>query len=307
MRPGLPTRAERLAASAASPPARGQSAEPPARQQPGAAVGAPPAPPAPMPGAHQPPPPREAGNGGTPPAQEAGDVGTPRPREAGEEDTRHKTGHELRANHLSLAYDTRRVIDDLNLDVPRAAITAIVGANGCGKSTLLRGLARLLRPMAGHVLLDGESLSKSPARKLARTIGILPQNPQAPESITVVDLVRRGRHPHRSWYQQWDRADDVAVADALHMTGTVDLAGRRVDELSGGQRQRVWIAMALAQDPDILLLDAPPTFLARTNPLEGLDLLVELNRQRSGTVGRVLQDLNLAARYGDHLGAMCAG
>jgi len=244
---------------------------------------------------------------GTPPAQEAGDVGTSRPREAGEEDTRHKTGHELRANHLSLAYDTRRVIDDLNLDVPRAAITAIVGANGCGKSTLLRGLARLLRPMAGHVLLDGESISKSPARKLARTIGILPQNPQAPESITVVDLVRRGRHPHRSWYQQWDRADDVAVADALHMTGTVDLAGRRVDELSGGQRQRVWIAMALAQDPDILLLDEPTTFLDVTHQLEVLDLLLELNRQRSGTVVMVLHDLNLAARYADHLVLMRAG
>ncbi len=218
-----------------------------------------------------------------------------------------RAGHDLRAEGLSLAYEARQVIADLDLHLPRAAITAIVGANGCGKSTLLRGLARLLRPTGGGVLLDGRSISTLPARELARTIGILPQGPQAPEGITVAELVRRGRYPHRSWFQPWDRSDDAAVAEALTATGIVDLAGRRVDELSGGQRQRVWIAMALAQEPDVLLLDEPTTFLDVTHQLEILDLLLELNRERGATVVMVLHDLNLAARYADHLVVMRAG
>ena len=218
-----------------------------------------------------------------------------------------KPGHDLQAAGLGLAYDGRRVVHDLDLTVPRGAVTAVVGANGCGKSTLLRGLARLLRPAAGVVLLDGRRVHEMPARELARTIGILPQSPTAPEGITVADLVGRGRHPHQGWFRQWSAADDDVVTAALTDTGTLDLAARRVDELSGGQRQRVWIAMALAQDPDILLLDEPTTFLDVTHQLEVLDLLLALNRERESTVVMVLHDLNLAARYADHLVVMREG
>ena len=217
------------------------------------------------------------------------------------------TGPDLRAAALSLAYDRRRVVTDLDLTVPPGAVTVVVGANGCGKSTLLRGLSRLLRPAAGAVLLDGRDLRELPARQVARTIGILPQSPTAPEGITVADLVGRGRHPHQGWFRQWDAADDAVVAGALEATSTVDLAGRRVDELSGGQRQRVWIAMALAQDPQILLLDEPTTFLDVTHQLEVLDLLLALNRDRGRTIVMVLHDLNLAARYADHLVVMRDG
>ncbi|MGC0251614.1 ABC transporter ATP-binding protein [Pseudactinotalea sp. Z1748] len=221
--------------------------------------------------------------------------------------TEHKRGHDLRANALSLAYDSRRVITDLDLTIPRGAITAIVGANGCGKSTLLRGLARLLRPVSGAVTLDGRTLHDLPSRLVARTIGILPQNPTAPEGIVVADLVARGRHPHQGWFGQPNAADDDVVTAALEATGTQGLAGRRVDELSGGQRQRVWIAMTLAQDPDILLLDEPTTFLDVTHQLEVLDLLAAVNRERGGTVVMVLHDLNLAARYAENLVVMRAG
>ncbi|WP_152190933.1 ABC transporter ATP-binding protein [Georgenia satyanarayanai] len=215
--------------------------------------------------------------------------------------------HELRAAGLCLAYDGREVITGLDLALPPGAVTAVVGPNGCGKSTLLRGLARLLRPVGGSVLLDGRPLHALPSRDVARTIGILPQSPTAPEGIIVADLVGRGRHPHQGWFRQWDAADDGVVAAALEATGTLELASRRVDELSGGQRQRVWIAMALAQDPDILLLDEPTTFLDVTHQLEVLDLLADLNRQRGTTVAMVLHDLNLAARYADHLVVMCEG
>ncbi|MEE6282212.1 ABC transporter ATP-binding protein [Georgenia sp. MJ170] len=218
-----------------------------------------------------------------------------------------KPGHDLRAEGLSLAYDGHRVVTELDLAVPRGAITVIVGANGCGKSTLLRGLARLLRPAAGVVTLDGRRLHDLPPREVARTIGILPQSPTAPEGITVADLVGRGRHPHQGWFRQWSSSDDDVVTAALEATGSFDLAGRRVDELSGGQRQRVWIAMALAQDPDILLLDEPTTFLDVTHQLEVLDLLLALNQERASTVVMVLHDLNLAARYADHLVVMRDG
>jgi len=215
--------------------------------------------------------------------------------------------HDLRAVGLSLAYDGREVVTGLDLALPPGAVTVIVGPNGCGKSTLLRGLARLLRPVGGTVLLDGTPLHTLASRDVARTVGILPQSPTAPEGITVADLVGRGRHPHQGWFRQWDAADDGVVAAALEATGTVELAGRRVDELSGGQRQRVWIAMALAQDPDILLLDEPTTFLDVTHQLEVLDLLADLNRERGTTVAMVLHDLNLAARYADHLVVMRDG
>jgi iron complex transport system ATP-binding protein len=213
----------------------------------------------------------------------------------------------LAADHLSLGYDERAVVHDLNLTIPPGQVTTIVGANACGKSTLLRGLARLLAPSAGAVLLDGHAIAERPTREVARVMGLLPQSPVVPEGIAVADLVGRGRYPHQGWFRQWSAADERAVANALAATDTLDLADRSVDELSGGQRQRVWIAMALAQETDILLLDEPTTFLDVAHQIDVLDLLTELNRERGTTIVTVLHDLNLAARYSDHLVAMKGG
>jgi iron complex transport system ATP-binding protein len=213
----------------------------------------------------------------------------------------------LVAERLSLAYADQTVVDQLSLRIPDARVSVIVGANGCGKSTLLRGLARLLRPASGSVLLDGEAIHRLPTKQVARTLGLLPQNPVAPEGVTVVDLVGRGRHPHHGAFRRWTPADEAAVADALELTDTLDLADRPVDELSGGQRQRVWIAMALAQGTDLLLLDEPTTYLDVAHQVEMLDLLADLNHDRGTTVVMVLHDLNLSARYADHLVAMREG
>jgi len=217
------------------------------------------------------------------------------------------TAHNLIVEELTLGYGERTVIEGLDLAIAPGQITAIVGPNACGKSTLLRSMSRLLTPRAGHVVLDGASVHRMPAKELARTLGLLPQSPIAPEGITVADLVGRGRHPHQGIFTRWTRADDEAVADALIATDTVSLADRSVDELSGGQRQRVWIAMALAQETDLLLLDEPTTFLDVSHQVEVLDLLTDLNRRRGTTVVMVLHDLNLAARYADHLIALSEG
>lgn len=213
----------------------------------------------------------------------------------------------LEAKKLQLSYDGRPVIHELGLSIPHGKTTVIVGANACGKSTLLRGIARLMRPDAGVVELDGRDIRSLPTKEVAQIVGILPQSPSAPEGITVSDLVGRGRYPHQGWFRQWSAEDDRIVRDALVVTSTLALADRRVEQLSGGQRQRVWIAMALAQDPDILLLDEPTTFLDVAHQLEVLDLLLQLNRERGTTVAMVLHDLNLAARYADNLVLMAHG
>ncbi|MFB2554245.1 ABC transporter ATP-binding protein [Herbiconiux liangxiaofengii] len=216
-------------------------------------------------------------------------------------------GHTLAAHDLTLGYGDRTVVQQLSLAVPPGGVTAIVGANACGKSTLLRSMSRLLAPRAGQVLLDGKQVHRMPAKELARTLGLLPQSPIAPEGITVSDLVGRGRHPHQRLLSRWNADDDAAVAAALDATETAALADRPVDELSGGQRQRVWIAMALAQQTDLLLLDEPTTFLDVSHQIDVLDLLTDLNRTRGTTVVMVLHDLNLAARYADHLVAIADG
>lgn len=209
--------------------------------------------------------------------------------------------HALRAESLRLGYDGRIVVDGLDLDVPDGRITAIVGPNGSGKSTLLRGLARLIAPGAGRVTLDGRDVRSYGAREFARRVAVLPQQPVAPDGVLVSELVARGRHPHRGWFGGRSSDDDRIVAEALAATGTADLADRAVSELSGGQRQRVWIAMVLAQRTRILLLDEPTSFLDAAHQLELLDLLTESNRQHGTTVVMVLHELNLAARYADHL------
>ena len=217
------------------------------------------------------------------------------------------TSRSLTAARLSAGYGDSTVLNGLDFAVPPGKITVIVGANACGKSTLLRAMSRLLVPQQGHVLLDGKSIHRIAPRELARTLGLLPQSPIAPEGITVADLVSRGRHPHQGFFSRWTRQDDEAVAAALAATRTAELAERPVDELSGGQRQRVWIAMALAQQTELLLLDEPTTFLDISHQVEVLDLLTDLNRARCTTIVMVLHDLNLAARYADHLVAMVEG
>jgi iron complex transport system ATP-binding protein len=213
----------------------------------------------------------------------------------------------LSARDLTLGYGEHVVVEHLDLDVVDRGVTAVIGPNGCGKSTLLRALGRLLRPQGGQVLLDGQQIDKLPTREVARVLGMLSQSPIAPEGLTVADLVARGRHPHQAWFRQWSRGDEDVVAEAMAWTGVLDLAERPVDALSGGQRQRAWIAMALAQGTDLLLLDEPTTHLDLAHAVDVLDLVDRLHHDRGRTVVMVMHDLSLAARYADHLVAMRDG
>ena len=217
------------------------------------------------------------------------------------------TVHTLAVEAATIGYEDRVVVHDMTLEIPSGKITTIVGANACGKSTLLRAMARLLKVKAGRVLLDGRPIDAIGSREVATVLGLLPQTPVSPEGIAVADLVGRGRYPHQGWFRRWTEQDEVAVQTALAATDILDLADRPVDELSGGQRQRVWIAMALAQETDVLLLDEPTTFLDVAHQVEVLDLLTDLNRSRGTTIVMVLHDLNLAARYTDHLVALRQG
>ncbi len=215
--------------------------------------------------------------------------------------------HRLHASHLKLGYDNKIIADDLSVAIPDGAFTVIVGPNACGKSTLLRALCRLLKPSAGEVMLDGKNISSFATKALARELGLLPQTSIAPDSITVADLVSRGRYPHQSLLKQWTQADKQAVEAAMAATNVSQLADRSVDELSGGQRQRVWVAMALAQQTPLLLLDEPTTYLDIAHQIELLDLFRQLNRERGQTLIAVLHDLNHACRYADHIIAMRDG
>ncbi|MGW3041416.1 ABC transporter ATP-binding protein [Kitasatospora sp. NPDC001159] len=213
----------------------------------------------------------------------------------------HAGANRLAAHGLGLRYGDRTIVDELDLELPGGAVTAIVGPNACGKSTLLRGLVRLLDPAAGTVTLDGADIHRMPARTLAKRMGLLPQQPVTPEAVTVEALVRLGRYPHQRMLSPWSKADQAAVDEALERTGTAELRDRQVDRLSGGQRQRVWIALALAQETDLLLLDEPTTFLDLRHQLDVLDLVADLHAEAGRTVVMVLHDLGQAARYADHL------
>jgi len=210
----------------------------------------------------------------------------------------------IETKKLSLSYGEALIIDELDLKIPKGEITVFIGGNGCGKSTLLRSIARLLKPKSGSVLLEGEAIAKLSTRKVARKMAILPQSPVAPEALTVLQLVKQGRYPHQTWLKQWSKEDEKKVNDALKATRLEDLKKRTVDSLSGGQRQRAWIAMTLAQDTDIILLDEPTTYLDMTHQIEILDLLFELNEKQKRTVIMVLHDLNLACRYAHNVVAI---
>lgn len=213
----------------------------------------------------------------------------------------------LHTEKLTLAYDQAIIIHDMDVAIPRGQITALVGPNGCGKSTLLRGLARLLVPRGGAAYLDGKAIHRIPTRELAKQLGILPQSPVAPEGLTVRELVAQGRYPHQSWFQQWSADDESAVVKALELTGMTDLAERPVDTLSGGQRQRAWIAMTLAQETEVILLDEPTTFLDLAHQIEVLQLLERLNRSEQRTIVMVVHDLNHATRHAHHIIALKSG
>lgn len=213
----------------------------------------------------------------------------------------------LTTRKLTLAYDGNTVIQGLDLAIPQGHITTLVGPNGCGKSTLLRGMARLLKPKGGTVYLEGDAIAHLPTKDLAKRLGILPQSPAAPEGLTVRELVAQGRYPHQNWLQQWSREDELKVESAIATTHLHEFANRPLATLSGGQRQRAWIAMALAQDTETLLLDEPTTYLDLAHQIEVLDLLYHLNRDASRTVIMVLHDLNMACRYSHHLVALRDG
>ena len=215
--------------------------------------------------------------------------------------------HSLHARQLDLSYEGNRVVQNLDFDIPAHQIGSIIGPNGCGKSTVLKALARLLKPTSGSVLLDGKSINTLPTRQVATMVGLLPQTPTAPEGITIADLIIRGRYPYHRLSGGWNNEDDRAVAHALSATGLASIADRPLDEVSGGQRQRAWIALCLAQETDIMLLDEPTTYLDISYQLEVLDLLADLNEREGVTVVMVLHDLNLAARYSDWILAIKSG
>lgn len=215
--------------------------------------------------------------------------------------------HEFRAEKLTSGYENKMILEDIELEIPSNKISVIIGANGCGKSTLLKTLSNLIKSSSGNITLDGKSISKFPPKQLARILGILPQSPIVPEGITVADLIGRGRFPHQTFLSGWSKKDYEAVADAMEIMKITEFANRDIDELSGGQRQRVWIAMALAQQTDILFLDEPTTFLDITYQVEILDLLTDLNRKYGTTIVMVLHDINLSARYADYIFALDKG
>ena len=213
----------------------------------------------------------------------------------------------LHGEQLTLAYGKKIIAESLNVTIPDGHFTAIIGPNGCGKSTLLRTLSRLMTPTHGHVYLDGEEIQHYASKEVARRIGLLAQNATTPGDISVQELVARGRYPHQPLFSRWRQEDEDAVQNAMLATGVVNLANQSVDTLSGGQRQRVWIAMVLAQDTSIMLLDEPTTWLDISHQIDLLELLSELNRERGFTLAAVLHDLNQACRYATHLIAMREG
>ena len=219
----------------------------------------------------------------------------------GHDDTR------LHGHGLTLAYDQRVISRDLGVSIPDSSFTVIVGPNACGKSTLLRALSRTLKPADGQVRLDGKAIGSYPAKEVARRLGLLPQSSVAPEGIGVADLISRGRYPHQGFLRQWSAEDEAVLTDAMEATGVTDLADRSVDELSGGQRQRVWLAMVLAQQTPLLLLDEPTTYLDIAHQMDVLDLCADLHHNRGHTLVAVLHDLNHAARYATNLVVMKDG
>ena len=213
----------------------------------------------------------------------------------------------LTGKGISVAYQQNIIIPSMDVEISRGCVTAVIGPNGCGKSTLLKALSRMLPVRSGQVLLDGGMIARMPAAEVAKQMAILPQGPQAPGGLTVAELVAYGRYPHQKGFGRLRKEDYEAIDRALEMTHMEEFAERDIDALAGGQRQRAWIAMALAQDTQVILLDEPTTYLDMAHQLEVLKLLEKLNKTRGKTIALVIHDLNLAARFSDRMIAMRAG
>ncbi|AUG55980.1 ABC transporter ATP-binding protein [Thalassospira marina] len=207
----------------------------------------------------------------------------------------------LESQAVTLGYENNIIIRDLDLAIPEGKITVLVGANGCGKSTLLRALARLLKPLDGEIFLGDSPIARMAGSDIAKKLSILPQGPDAPEELTVYQLIRQGRYPYQKWLRGWSAEDEAMVEQAMQATGLGDLRHRPLQKLSGGQRQRAWIALTLAQNTDIILLDEPTTYLDMSHQVDILELLHSQNRKAGKTIVMVLHDLYLASRYADHL------
>lgn len=213
----------------------------------------------------------------------------------------------ISVSDLHVGYGDRTVLKGLNVEIPRRQITTLIGSNGCGKSTFLTTLARVREPYKGDIALAGTNISELSRRDYAARVGLLPQTPSAPGTLKVSELVLRGRYPHQSWYGRFAEEDEHAVSEALRRTALLDLADRPLNALSGGQRQRAWLAMVLAQDTEVMLLDEPTTYLDLAHAIDMLRLVKSLSTVDGRTIVMVLHDLNLAARYSDHLIAMGPG
>ncbi|RWZ60565.1 ABC transporter ATP-binding protein [Halobacillus fulvus] len=214
---------------------------------------------------------------------------------------------QLNTSELQVGYDDKVIVKDMTVDIPEGKITTIIGANGCGKSTLLKSIARIIPKKKGSIYLDGESISKQNTKELARKLAILPQSPEGAPGLTVGELVSYGRFPYQKGFGRLTKRDYEVIDWALCVTGTTPFKYDTVDSLSGGQRQRVWIAMALAQETDLILLDEPTTYLDMAHQLEVLELLERLNQKEGRTIVMVLHDINQAARFADHIVALKEG
>ncbi len=213
----------------------------------------------------------------------------------------------IETKELSIAYDEKLIVESLNLNLPKGKITSIIGPNGCGKSTILKAIGRIMKKKSGMIYLDGEDISKTPTKEIAKKMAILPQTPTAPNGLTVKELVSYGRYPHQKGFGRLTEEDKKIINWAIEATKLSEFCHREIDNLSGGQRQRVWIAMALAQQTDLILLDEPTTYLDMAHQLEILELLAELNKNQACTIVMVLHDLNLASRFSDYIVAVNQG
>lgn len=224
-------------------------------------------------------------------------------------EVKRKRGSELRleVESIRVGYDDKTIVHDLSLQIPDGKITTIIGSNGCGKSTLLKAITRILKHESGQVILDGQTISKMKTKELAKELAILPQSPESAHGLTVEELVSYGRFPYQKGFGNLSQKDKEVIDWALQVTKTTDFRLQSVDALSGGQRQRVWIAMALAQETDIIFLDEPTTYLDMAHQLEVLELLYKLNEEQGRTIVMVLHDLNQAARFSDYIVALSQG
>lgn len=207
----------------------------------------------------------------------------------------------IKTKDLNISYGNLDIVKDLNLEIPKGKITTIVGANGCGKSTILKTIARILQPKSGDIFINDKNIKDQSSKELAKTMAVLPQSPQAPSGLTVEELISYGRFPHQKGFGKMKKEDNDIVSWALEATGISEFRDRKIEALSGGQRQRAWIAMALAQQTDILVLDEPTTYLDLAHQLEVLNLLEELNKKQGTTIVMVIHELNNAARFADHM------